>query len=104
MNDVSESTKKAECDCLNWCGDDPQLKTGMVQACPAKLARQEQGRILDDRLEYVRKLCKIHGAAGWIDLVERLQAKLDERGFASTVFLHDADAVPVNTHQAEVHP
>lgn len=71
------ATPIVSCDCLNDCGDDPQVKTGKVQPCRNMLDQQERDRILGEQLAYIIKMCKIHNAAGYIDLVERLQAKLD---------------------------
>jgi hypothetical protein len=61
-----------ECDCLNWCGDDPWLKDGRATPCKKFLDEQERDRVLVAQTQEILDLCKARGIESTYDLVKAL--------------------------------
>lgn len=61
-----------ECDCLNWCGDDPWLKDGRSTPCGNLLKRQADDRKSERKHAEISDLCKVYGAATHYDLIVKM--------------------------------
>jgi len=64
------------CDCLNDCGDDPDLKTGKVQPCEHMAARLERQRVISEQVATITQLRNIYGADNIFELIEKMHAKV----------------------------
>ncbi len=81
---VMTTTTPVECDCLNWCGDDPWLKDGRAQPCKALKKQKIQAAIHAKRDKARMVLHRRYNTATIEDLVDAQAshiAKLElERG------------------------
>lgn len=59
-----------ECDCLNWCGDDPWLAKGLAQPCERLVLQRRKAAIAAAQTEARVLLHKRHGTTTIEDLVE----------------------------------
>ena len=64
------------CDCLNDCGDDPDLKTGKVQPCPNMAKHQERERVLAKQVATIFRLSQLYRAENLFDLIEKMHAQI----------------------------
>jgi hypothetical protein len=64
------------CDCLNECGDDERVKSGLVNPCIHYLERKENERKVTEQLAKIAALRKIYGAANLYELLDKMQARI----------------------------
>ena len=53
---------KVPCDCLNYCGDDPWLRSGKAKPCAEKIARDQKRKARTTIAERINKLVNRHGS------------------------------------------
>jgi hypothetical protein len=58
------------CDCLNYCGDDPALRTGKAKPCPSQRDRMHQDAIKAHKQAAADVLCQKFGVTNLLDLVQ----------------------------------
>lgn len=64
------------CDCLNDCGDDPDLKTGKVQPCKNMAVHLERQRVISAQVATITKLREFYGADNIFELIDKMHAKV----------------------------
>lgn len=58
------------CDCLDWCGDDPHLRTGKSKPCQKMRDREHHEAILKKQQAAADLLCQKFGVTNVLDLVQ----------------------------------
>jgi hypothetical protein len=58
------------CDCLNDCGDDPDLYTGKAKPCPNRRDYEHQQAITQKKQDAANVLCQKFGVTNLLDLIQ----------------------------------
>lgn len=60
---------KVPCDCLNFCGDDPWLKSGKSTPCKALIDHRHHEKIIQQKQAAATLLCQKFGVTNLLDLI-----------------------------------
>lgn len=75
-----------ECDCLNYCGDDPDIKSGKVNPCDFHIKRDDKRKLdlaeAEDRRQAAEKMANalrdIYNQLGHMEEVETIYETVDK--------------------------